>query len=108
MKPRQPWAAALLGVYFALVTLVLAQPGLGEQEKAAALYGPASESDRLFNPFQEIDLCLKNDGCTDPSLPFCVKQGLVRRCVQCRWVLCVICDILSAIQWNSIFRITES
>ena len=81
MMPHRPWAAALL----ALVTLAAAQStGAREQERGATLYAPQSETDRLFKPFQEIDLCLKNDGCTDPSLPFCVKQGLVRRCVQCR------------------------
>lgn len=92
---RQPLAAALLVVHaFALVTLVLGQsPDLVEGE-GATLYAPTSESDRLFKPFEEIDLCFKNDGCTDPLLPFCVKQGLVKRCVQCRWVICLIYAIL--------------
>jgi hypothetical protein len=80
MMSRQPLAAALLLVHaFALVTLALGQSSDLVEGQGAALYAPTSESDRLFKPFEEIDLCFKNDGCTDPLLPFCVKQGLVKR-----------------------------
>lgn len=107
MMSRQPWAAALVVVHaLALVTLALGQSPDLVEGKGATLYAPTSESDRLFKPFEEIDLCLRNDGCTDPSLPFCVKQGLVKRCVQCRWVICLIFDILVLAECLSMLELT--